>query len=1776
MADATAEPPRKVALLIDLARLQDSIGGGPDAARALLQEALAVGADGGRVLDELERLAERSGSKEELLAVLDERARRLTARAGRAADRAAAATRASGWWRCGGGRRSWRASAATAKAPGAICRRRWRAAPGEPLIVRELSELAESLGRWDELADLLAGARRSGAGGAQDRAAARARRGAAARRQGRRGRRRRERGGARRAGAPRPVDRARADGAGGARLGEAGGALRGRGRARQLRRHADGQAGSAVGGDGARAGGGGLRSSRARGRGAQGARRRAQAGAALRARPSTRSSASTRAAASTPSTRRSLEAELAANPPPARAPSACSRRWRSAREALDDLPGAAQAARRLSSSIPTTCARACASTSSIARRRSCAEAAEDLAELAKLLPEERRVDALLERADLLEQRLERSARRGGGVSRGAVAQAGRSARHRGVRAAVAPARQGVGAARAAVAAGVGRAGGGAASRGAGVAGARAHRAGAAQARRDPRARARRLRQDAAQAYRDLLEKAPGHAAALRGLQRAYAALGDRSPSGPRRSPTRSRRSRTTARGEALLRLGELFEDTLEQARSRRRRLRARARARRQPARGARAAAHGGARARAGGAGRGHRAPRAARRSATAPARRRARCCIDERADLAHKAGDVDGGAGAHRRGARARSDARGCRGWRAARLSAQGGEAAALGDALEALAGAPAIAALQSALAAARRPSGAVVGLARDAHRGGGAAAPARGACADPVGHDGARGAVRARRRSRRARRARQAGRRARRRSSGTSSTARRWKRRGGSATRRKRWRARSRSIRTTSARSSWRAGWRAPAATTRPTPRRRRGWPPRCSRASARPASTARRPRPSSALGARREAAGAWRARPRSHAARRRRRHARARAARRALRRRQAARPARRALHASARSRARRRGSRRGSTSIARTLFFDGGDRDSAERDLRATLDLDPDEPEALRRLAELLAAQARRPRRGASSSSAASSRTRTIARAAAPRCSAGRAATSGRQDRRGGGAARGGDQAGAAPRRRARASRRSWRSCTCASASGSTPSRRCASLADLVDAGTERAAVEIRIATIYREGFSDPRAAVEALLARAAHRSAVDGGARQADAAGRRRPRAVDRARGEARARRRRRARAGHGDADGRAALSAADAAVGLARRRRLPAGVGAGRGARRRARAADPRGGGRSDQGAVVAVVGPHLARDGALGGARDLARRRRVDRGAVRPVAGVARRRQARAGQRQGHAAGLDPRRQDCAQLARLALRLRALRVAEVDDLRTDRATRWCAARPSPIGCRRRCASAWRGGSRCCATRSGRSISIDDDELALFFAACARVAELPMPPVLATLPPARVEERARALGKPLARKESKALQAIGARMATLPPPGEWRQAILEGAARAALAVGGDLVAAFGELGLTMAQGQAGAVADDVRRLGRLPRAPPRHGIEGLMAEESKGGGKGGGDELDDWAAAIDEWDANLALPSPTRRKRRQGGGGQARGAGRARRRARRGVAAGDEARASASARRRRPSACPSCAATHDPSQPIRRAGAARRCAAAGRGARRRSADAPLRRRDGAARRGGAGARHAARRRGQAAAAAAAAWTSRSAGSISTPRSGRSRGCTPRSRRLDARRRGRRVRSAPRRHGGDRRPWARAPKPAPPPPPIDAAADDDSMPSIDIASDPGFGAESTRVALAGEFDQLLADADDVEKDLPPAPPPSGVFKAPTLPEPGSKLQTPSGRFQTPSGRYQTPSGRFQTPRGPAQPPSADRRRRRPTISKSRWSSAPPSSRR
>jgi tetratricopeptide (TPR) repeat protein len=96
-------------------------------------------------------------------------------------------------------------------------------------------------------------------------------------------------------------------------------------------------------------------------------------------------------------------------------------------------------------------------------------------------------------------------------------------------------------------------------------------------------------------------------------------------------------------------------------------------------------------------------------------------------------------------------------------------------------------------------------------------------------------------------------------------------------------------------------------------------------------------------------------------------------------------------------------------------------------------------------------------------------------------------------------------------------------------------------------------------------------------------------------------------------------------------------------------------------------------------------------------------------------------------------------------------------------------------------------------------------IDDEELGLFFAACCKVAEVPPPPILAAYAGARLDERARALGKALERKERKALASLGPELGRLPLPASWKAAVLEGAARAGLLVAGELAAAFAELRL-----------------------------------------------------------------------------------------------------------------------------------------------------------------------------------------------------------------------------------------------------------------------------------------------------------------------------------------------------------------------------------
>jgi tetratricopeptide (TPR) repeat protein len=88
-------------------------------------------------------------------------------------------------------------------------------------------------------------------------------------------------------------------------------------------------------------------------------------------------------------------------------------------------------------------------------------------------------------------------------------------------------------------------------------------------------------------------------------------------------------------------------------------------------------------------------------------------------------------------------------------------------------------------------------------------------------------------------------------------------------------------------------------------------------------------------------------------------------------------------------------------------------------------------------------------------------------------------------------------------------------------------------------------------------------------------------------------------------------------------------------------------------------------------------------------------------------------------------------------------------------------------------------------------------LGDDELAAWFAAAAQLAEVKPPePVSLRSDARRVSERARHLGKSVGRRERKLIAAAGPRFAELGDPGEWRRAVLGSAARAGLLLCGDL--------------------------------------------------------------------------------------------------------------------------------------------------------------------------------------------------------------------------------------------------------------------------------------------------------------------------------------------------------------------------------------------
>ncbi|HEX4460438.1 MAG TPA: hypothetical protein VIA18_20815, partial [Polyangia bacterium] len=700
MADATAEPARKVALLIDLARLQDSLqGGGPDEAHALLREALAIGVDGDRVLDELERLADqRAGDGgDDMVALLDERATRLQERAAglpieqrmRAAEKLVAIRRRQAQLARvrGEDERAWVALQAALQV-----------APGEMLVVREMGELAEVLGRWDELADLLA---------ARVEAAPPARKIAL----------RLERAEAlRRAGKFAEADAVEAEVA----RDEPGhlGLLVARERAALAARDWERLASlwlaeaELANSDGTPTGKPDplwaatalVQAAAALGDHLQ---RDAEAhkalGDALTLVPHFgpavdalerlygRTGKHFEYAAL-------LESELEHSPSPARA-ERLYEQLIGEREALDDTAGAALAARRLVALRPDDVRLRVRLYDLDRQAQKFKEAADDLVELATQLPEERRVDVLLDRADLLEHRLNdpvgaAAAYREVLVLRPGDARAAqafeslsrRRAKDSGPHDAPSP---------------------------------QAWDDLASALRREAQSslsqerishallklgeiheRERHHFGDAAQAYRDLLDRAPGQAAALRGLQRAQRGLGDDAG----RAEAMEQEAEALpleSRGELLVQLGELFEDVLAQPEraddvySRALEAHPTAHAALGKLRTAVRAREPGAIAEAIGRLDGYVVPEHAHGHDNGAARA---VLLDERSELGRLAGDQDAIARLATEALALDPQAR--LPWRMrARLAAQAHQAVALGDALAALAERAADPALQSALA---------------------------------------------------------------------------------------------------------------------------------------------------------------------------------------------------------------------------------------------------------------------------------------------------------------------------------------------------------------------------------------------------------------------------------------------------------------------------------------------------------------------------------------------------------------------------------------------------------------------------------------------------------------------------------------------------------------------------------------------------------------------------------------------------------------------------------------------------------------------------------------------------------------------------------------------------------------------------------------------------------------------------------------------------------------------------------------------------------------------
>ncbi|MCB9571123.1 MAG: hypothetical protein H6709_03440 [Kofleriaceae bacterium] len=170
LAAASRNPERKVTFLLDLIRFHatDLSPEGLERARELVAEAVAVGADADRVAAERLRVAELSGEPDELLAALEAQVAltwaqggpsgpsetpALAAGTGEALDRAATLRLRVAALR----RRQAQVARAAGRAEKAwdYLQQGLAVVPGRPLLIADLADLAEELGRFDELAELV-------------------------------------------------------------------------------------------------------------------------------------------------------------------------------------------------------------------------------------------------------------------------------------------------------------------------------------------------------------------------------------------------------------------------------------------------------------------------------------------------------------------------------------------------------------------------------------------------------------------------------------------------------------------------------------------------------------------------------------------------------------------------------------------------------------------------------------------------------------------------------------------------------------------------------------------------------------------------------------------------------------------------------------------------------------------------------------------------------------------------------------------------------------------------------------------------------------------------------------------------------------------------------------------------------------------------------------------------------------------------------------------------------------------------------------------------------------------------------------------------------------------------------------------------------------------------------------------------------------------------------------------------------------------------------------